>query len=241
MEGQSFEKQHETPKPETGPEIDIESVLERGEIEAIEALKGHATFNVVRIKDDGEGLFKPNGEKVGSDDEKEENRAALELLAYQMDKILGFNLVPVTVSRQIQGRRGALQKFISVAIPAVEMNNWEEKISLDELTRASVFDYLIDAQDRVPKNFLIDAATGKIWLIDHDYYMFSEPFLGSRLVDEAKRKNLTTLSVEILTAVSRLIESVDALLTETDEDLMRILAGIKERAKVLLEQGKLPL
>ena len=63
MEGQSFEK-YEAPasKPETGPEIDIESVLERGEIEEREDEPGRVEINgdenhPVLKSIEGEGIF----------------------------------------------------------------------------------------------------------------------------------------------------------------------------------------
>ncbi|MBI2674448.1 MAG: hypothetical protein HYX22_01795 [Candidatus Yanofskybacteria bacterium] len=246
FEGGSIEKfeKHETPKPETGPEIDIESVLERGEIERVEPLEGYEHIDVVEIKDDGKGLFKTNSEMVymsGGKERLPENRIALERLAYAIDKILGFNLVPATVSREISGQMGALQEFVSTAIPAIQFN-WEGKVKLGELIRAAVFDYLIDAQDRDTRNFLVNLESGKIWLIDHDYYMFLDvPFVGSRLVDEARRRKLTILPTEILTAVTKLAESVDTLIVEGEEDyLKQILAGIKERAGILLKTGEIP-
>jgi len=244
MEGQSFEKQYEIPKSETGPKFDIESVLERGEIETVERLKGHSFIKVVRIKDDGEGLFKP-GERIETTmhGEIDENRAALEFLAYTVDKILEFGLVPTTVQREIQAQKGALQTFVSTAVPATKLKNWSERVDLANLKQAAVFDYLINAQDRTTNNFLIDDVTGKIWLIDHDYYMFFEDYkFSSRIVNEARRKKLAALSSEILTAVTRLTESVDALIVEADEGyLKQILEGIKKRAKILLKTEEIPM
>lgn len=238
MEGQSFEK-HGISQSETGPGIDVESVLERGEIGATEMLEGHAVIDVVRIKDDGIGLFKPEGEEIWLG-VKGRNRVMLELLAYKLDKTLGFNLVPATVSREIQGKKGALQKFISQSSVAVKLRNWREIVDTDELRRAAIFDYIINAQDRGLRNFLVNPATGKIWLIDHDSYMFSDVGeTNSEIFMEFLRRNSPDLPEAALAAITKVPEFADAASNVAGEELKAILASVKKRAETLLEKREI--
>lgn len=244
-EGQSFEKQHEISQPETGPEVDIESVLEKGEIESVDKLKGHSLFKVVKIKDDGAGLFRQaEGGTVWDrrgQQREEKRRDDLELLAYRIDRILGFNLVPETVLREVNSQKGTLQRFISEATPAVRFfGTWPELVSASELTKAAVFDFLIDAQDRSTKNFLINETTGKIWLVDHDYYMF-QGIQGSKITEEARRRSLTVIPDDLVKAVEKLKRSIDALIAGSSDEVKQVLAGVRTRVQVLSEHKAIPV
>lgn len=239
-----FEKLHETMQAEIGPEVDIESVLERGEIESVRNLKGHEHFQVIVIKDDGKGLFKPDGEVVWNKQGEvlKEHRSELELLARRIDKILGFNLVPGTVLREVNSKGGTVQVLIPSGVDAVQFSdNWSEMANMNELRKAAVFDFLVDAQDRHRTNFILDRTTGKIWLIDHDYYMFFGDFRRpSIMIQEISRKNLTSLPENLIEAIKVLYDNIEDLKVNASDEAKIILAGVRTRAQALLEGKVIP-
>lgn len=92
-----------------------------------------------------------------------------EIAAYRLDKLIGLNMIPVTVEREFQGKRGALSdwaentrgldKIVDANIPLpVETNNAKY------LTRA--WDSLIANEDRTQQNILYTSDWRTI-LFDH--------------------------------------------------------------------------
>ena|SRR3989338_4466391 len=126
-EGQSFEKYEVPPQPK----VDILSILERGEIVRAETLEGFYPVQAITIKDDGKAIFRPDGFTYERLEKKEDLRTELELLAYSLDQVLEFGLVPPVVSRQLSDNaKGTFQKFIEDAELAENYgNNWPEVVS----------------------------------------------------------------------------------------------------------------
>lgn len=94
-----------------------------------------------------------------------------EIAAYELDKLLGLNMVPVTVERSYNGKKGSLQLWIENAmtervrkeknLTATNTVDWNRQIF-----KVRVFDNLIYNIDRNLGNLLIDA-NWKIYMIDH--------------------------------------------------------------------------
>ncbi len=255
-EGQNFEKHETSPQPteflgrlkhdhETTPnKIDILSILERGEIVHAETLEGHFPIKVVTIKDDGRALFRPDGFTYERLEKKENLRTELEILAYSVDQVLEFGMVPPVVQRELsEGKKGTFQKFVENAKPAFYYEPyWSEVVVESEILKAAVFDFLIDARDRHSGNFLIDPDLEKIWLIDHDLFMFEDSSSTSHIIDEAVARNLTELSEEMVEAIQKLYDKVNHLSPiSTDPRIQKILTGIKTRARKLLDDRKIKI
>lgn len=96
-----------------------------------------------------------------------------EIAAYQMDKLLGLNMVPPTVERKFKGKRGSLQLWIEHEYSLLEI--MEQKIPIPQskidhvykmiyLNRA--FDSLIANEDRTRQNIRY-TKDWRIILIDH--------------------------------------------------------------------------
>ncbi|MBI4158029.1 MAG: hypothetical protein HY505_00170 [Candidatus Yanofskybacteria bacterium] len=243
-EGRNLE-QHSTATqekvPEVNPEVDIESVLERGEITSAETLKGYFPIKTVDIKDDGKGIFRPEGFTYERLEKKENLRTELELLASSVNEVLGFKLVPPIVFREIEGQKGTLQTFVNNGEIADNYGgNWPEVVAESEILKAAVFDFLINAQDRHEGNFLVDPDSEKIWLIDHDDLMFLVSGFPSHILVEANKRGLTELSEEIIRSIQRLYDKVNYLLPmSTDTRIQKILLEIKARARKLVEDRKI--
>lgn len=241
-----FEGHEITPSPK----VDIRSVLEKGEIVERRRLEGYTVIDVIEIKDDGKGLFRPEGvESLGR------FRTQLELLARVIDNALGSDLIPEVVKRSIEGQDGTLQHYyVTDAKPFIcyygSGPDWPEIISEEDLAKAALFDYLIKAGDRKRSNFLIDKNKKRIWLIDNDDLMFSEidgSYGGSDLLYEAGRRGLTRVVDETKIHLKILINKLNQLLNESAElgieklppELETLLKSIKERTVAVLETGSI--
>lgn len=96
-----------------------------------------------------------------------------EIAAYEMDKLLGLDMVPPTVERQFRGRVGSLQYWVTsemsdldrmeeeIGIPKSVITEWENR---KYLTRA--FDCIIANDDRTQQNIRYTKDWRTI-LIDH--------------------------------------------------------------------------
>lgn len=96
-----------------------------------------------------------------------------EVLAYELDSLWGIDLVPVTVERSMDGKVGSLQLFKdSITGPLLKFNiknkMSEEAISKvrHNLKKQSLFDYLIENNDRNVNNYLF-TIEGHLYSIDN--------------------------------------------------------------------------
>lgn len=92
----------------------------------------------------------------------------LELAAYELDKILGLEMVPPTVERPVGGKKGALQLWVHGCQAYKELGGQPPATTAwsRELSRMKTFDYLIGNRGRNSLNVLIDP-NDEIILIDH--------------------------------------------------------------------------
>lgn len=237
-EGQHFEVPPKSHDPQS-----IENLLEHGEIESAKDLEGSWGMQLVKIKNDGDALFRPDKETDFMFEAKgiEAKRSDLELMAYQVDKILGFNLVPEVVKRS--GFDGSLQRRIhDFQRLSVHMLHWflETKIEPKEIQRAAIFDHLFDVKDRHVGNFLLDA-NNKLWLIDHDFYMFfGEVDKGKIFSEVANTRELLGLVDSDKEAINNFLKQIGVLLISAKPEVVKILKRAKDRAENLLNTGQIP-
>ncbi len=145
------------------------------------------TAEVVRFEEVGEGvthptrLFLKKGDVEASGVWKNPSGVRggylegwrYEIAAYELDKLLGLNMIPPTVEREFRGKRGSLQLWVKVmmnelertddhvAVPGSSARHWERT---KYLIRA--FDGLIANEDRTRQNILYTEDWRTI-LIDH--------------------------------------------------------------------------
>jgi len=103
-----------------------------------------------------------------------------EVAAYKIDRMLGLNMVPPTVVKEIDGQKGSLQLWVDgcrlyedVEGDDHETVSWEQQMS-----RMRVFDTVIGNWDRGPRNYMVDDEWNVV-LIDH-----SQAFSSSHYLDE---------------------------------------------------------
>lgn len=145
------------------------------------------TAEIIGSKDIGEGVTKPSKLDMKKGDEAHsgcwknpsgKKKGFLEgwqyeIAAYEMDKLLGLNMIPPTVERKFNGKRGSLQFWITsemsdlermergIKIPPDKLESWNKR---KYLTRA--FDCLIANEDRTQQNIRYKKNWRTI-LIDH--------------------------------------------------------------------------
>lgn len=228
-------------RPPEQREASIESILENGEISSTKELEGYWGMHLVDFKDGGDAFFRPDKETdfLFESTSRKSRRSDLEIVASKVDQVLEFGLVPSVVRRTINGMEGSLQKRINDACIA-RLLKWTEVVKPEEITRAAIFDYLLDVKDRRGDNFLVDSEKGKIWLIDHDYFMFWNEIFRSDILQQAQTLGLNRVTGEIQAALERFLANVDLLTADAKPEVIEILKKARDRAEALLDEGQLP-
>lgn len=154
-----------------------------------------------------------------------------EVLAYEIDRMLGFNLVPPTVVRTFNGEVGSLQLFRNSSKIA--------RANAQSLNKQHFFDYLIDNRDRHSGNFLV-APNGNVISIDNG---LSFTGLGHNKVPlRARLSNLkefvkTTEGKEILANMRRAVDDPQFKTQIADYLGNSDAAKVIERMKYLIKLG----
>ena len=175
---------------------EFEDVLTTGDIVAIKDLgEGRNQPKKVTLSKNGlelNGIWKPI--ERGRHDWAWETYQA-EVVAYQLDKLLGLNMVPPTVEREFQGNRGSCQLWITVEMdmrkktrekietPPDKAYSWNRAIYLQR-----AFDNLIANIDRHQGNILI-TKDWRMILIDHSRSFGTYPTAISKLIYTEKHKD----------------------------------------------------
>ena len=164
-----------------------------------------------------------------------------ELAAYELDNLLGLDLVPVTVVRKIDDREGALIDWVDDVLPEYGTSpagfdgaSWE-----DEVAKVWLFDYLAYNVDRSPENLLVTSEFG-VKLIDHSraFQRFLVPMRPlSRFPQQAieRLRRMTDDEIRGPLAAYLTDEEIDALLERRRRVLERVdaLLASKPRSEVL--------
>jgi len=164
-----------------------------------------------------------------------------EIAAYELDNLLGLDLVPIAVRRTIGDNEGALIDWVDDTLPeygvsaeGFDMAAWE-----DEVAKVWLFDYLAYNIDRTPENLLLIPGFG-VKLIDHSraFQRFLVPMRPLMRFPRQAIDRLRALSDdEIRRSLSDYLtgEEIDALLIRKRRVLERVddLLGAKPENDVL--------
>ena len=127
-----------------------------------------------------------------------------DVAAYELDKLLGLNMVPVTVERRYEGEKGMVQWWVPDAMtegdrkekglipPNVE--SWN-----DYLNKVRLFDNLVYNIDRNLGNLLI-TPDWRVWMIDHSRCFKNQEKLKAE-------RDITRFSMSMVIALKTLDES----------------------------------
>ena len=169
-------------RPEGVTDDDIETALREGTVVAQEAVGTGVTLpNKLTIEHGGhrfEAIFKtestdiPSGGRQARRAIENSDRWQYEVAAYRLDRLLGLDLVPVTVERTVDGRTGSLQFWVGDTIS--ELQRQKEEIPAkgwcplpEQWSLMYVFDGLVYNTDRTLQNIVYDAESWMLYLIDH--------------------------------------------------------------------------
>lgn len=161
-----------------------------------------------------------------------------EVAAYQLDKLLGLQMVPPTIVRRVEGDLGSLQLWIPGCDTFKRLQSGVRMTPAlsQDISRMKMFDNLIFNEDRNGGNFLLDTAQNVV-LIDH-----SRAFLERKrlLRDDSKRPaQYDRALVDRLRELQRadLERSMDGLLMEGQiESLLERRDRILEHVAELVEE-----
>jgi hypothetical protein len=110
-----------------------------------------------------------------------------EIAAYELDKLLGLNMVPVVVERRVNNELGAAVLWIE------GVRSWETVLPLPkpatwpfQLARMKMFDNLISNSDRNKGNLLVDD-DWHLYLIDHSRAFVTDTKLPQELQNIDRR------------------------------------------------------
>lgn len=162
------------------------------------------------------------------------DRYHYEVAAYRLDRLLGFDLVPVTVLREINGAHGSLAFWIEGLISALEINQQGIEYAggcsrNQQYALMSVFDTLIYNDDRTQQNTVFTRGDWRLRLIDHsrafrthrrrfpayvDEPEWPVPVLSTELVRRLRALDYSTLNEALGTLLTG--EQIRAILSRRD-------------------------
>ncbi len=161
------------------------------------------------------------------------DRYAYNLAAYELDRMLGLNMVPVTVIRDFDGKKGSYtwwvddvlmtekQRFLKKVTPEYP-DSWNQQMHI-----VRVFDQLIYNMDRNLGNLVIDK-NWKLWMIDHGR--------AFRMWKQIKEKNNLLKCDRVLLERLRKLDAAE-LHAKLDEDLTKgQVDAIKARAELIVKE-----
>jgi hypothetical protein len=165
-----------------------------------------------------------------------------EIPAYELDKLLGLNMVPATVARTYNGVQGSLQAWVDLGMSEAE--RLKKKISAPDLElwnrqmyNVRVFDNLIFNTDRHANNIWV-RKDWTIVLIDHSRSF--RPFAQLRTENDLRRFSRSLLAAlekldraTLQAKMSQYLDryQIDAILSRRDLIVARAQRLVKERGE----------
>jgi hypothetical protein len=125
----------------------------------------------VTFEDGSFGVFKPASGEYGGLDYfvTKGHQYKHEIAAYELDKLLGLDVVPETVERTLPDLGvGSMMRWVKNKRPFHEMHRWDIIYS-ESARKVSFFDALSGQPDRHNANFMIDSTFKEVSPIDHGY------------------------------------------------------------------------
>ena len=123
---------------------------------------------LVTLKSGIQGVFKPLSKKNRP---MTAQQMYSEVAAYKASSLLGFSLVPPTVVRTIDGKRGSLQFFVKTNVDPMLPGMFDHAVThadKDELATLKIFYYVFGRWSNLPRNFLMHYNKGTFNFIGID-------------------------------------------------------------------------
>ncbi|MDA2924348.1 hypothetical protein MYX65_06775 [Acidobacteria bacterium AH-259-L09] len=157
------------------------------------------------------------------------------IAAYEMDKILGLDMVPPAVERAIKGNQGSLQLWVEGCETYKDLEGQPAPDWSQQRSRIETFDNLIGNRDR-NRMVLLGAACGTV-LVDHDLSFSSHKELESpphrfdrHLVQRLRALDREELQGRLKGLLSN--QQIESILVRRDALLAHLDKLIAERGEV---------
>lgn len=175
----------------------------------------NSTFLIEICHDDGQSLFgvyKPVRGETPLWDFPHETLYKRECLAYEVSRALGWDIVPITITREGPYGVGSVQRFVHAQRGRHYFNLVEEH--QPAMMLVAIFDCLINNVDRKGGHVLIDHE-GRLWGIDHGLSFLAEHKMRTVMWDleEKPMPQEATSALARLPSDARLRAALDADLT----------------------------
>ncbi len=207
---------------------ELEKLLESGEIESTSSsLFGLSQVSVTDGNRTVQALFRASPRRKGAD---------TELAAYRLDRLLRLDMVPVTVSREVDGKQGTLQ-FLpeNTQTENVRAGSGRGGNARCPLTRqwnsAYIFDALIYNSSRAPSTMVYDMSDWQLMLMGHPNAFGTKTSRPSYL--KSTQLEITGTWVDALKSLT------DEVLTEQLGDVLdeRRITALESRRDSLLSEA----
>jgi len=201
------------------PLEEVEQLLAGAPIVSVRELgRGSTRPLLIEMKQGGRsfrGVFKTVDEQPCETAVDAVDRYHHEVAAYRLARRLGLDLVPVTVVREWDGRRGSLQQFVEGAVDRLSVEAYgleaaDAEALERELARGRLFELLVGNPDRSPTDVLYLLEDSRAMCIDH-----SKAFSLTREVDTGAAELPESIEPELRAALESLDR--DGLLGELGE------------------------
>jgi hypothetical protein len=216
------------------PREDVERLLVEAPIVSVRELgRGNSSPLLVEMKQGARsfrGVLKTIDEQPCETMVDAIERYQHEVAAYRLSRLLGLDLVPVTVVREQDGRRGSLQQFVEGAVDRLSVEAYgleaADAESLErELARGRLFELLVGNTEHGPTDVLYLLQDSRAMCIDHAgaFSLNPEVDTGATELSEAIEPELRA-ALESLDRGGRVAElgellcvaRIDALLARRD-------------------------
>jgi uncharacterized repeat protein (TIGR03843 family) len=186
----------------------------------------------------GYGVYKPRLGEAPLWDFPDNTLFLRECSAYEVSKLLGWDIVPPTVQREGEFGIGSLQLYVPHGNRSTYFSLRE--VHPDEALRMAVFDVVVNNADR-KGGHCFEALSGGIWGIDHGLTFHTQHKLRTVIWDFASQPVPETLQADL----RKLMDCLEAPNAEATAPLRTMLAAdevnaLRARTNRLLEAPILP-
>jgi hypothetical protein len=210
--------------------IELLEALQQGLITEVVKTKGGAIIQLLHNDQQVRAVFSPRNRK---------GLGERELAAYKLDQLLGFDIVPLTVERSVEGKSGALR--LSYPDEISETDRLQKDMGFggwcsmsDQFELMYIWDTLIANAGRTTDNVLYQRQLWRLQLVD-----YSQAFTSNKRLPRpiSSGKVPLTIKPEVQQALSQLTEAT--LSAELDGLLdKRSISALVARRDELLELVK---
>jgi uncharacterized repeat protein (TIGR03843 family) len=216
------------------PDERVRALLEHGEIELLGVMEGASNYTFAATVTHADlktlAIWKPAQGEQPLWDFPDETLWRREVAAYELSDALGWDIVPLTISREGPYGIGSLQLFID----HVEGEHYMTLLDgyADAFRLVAAFDILSNNADRKSSHCMLEKLTNKIKVIDHGVCFHVDEKLRTVIWDFAGE--------ELPPDIVRALRALDT--SQRFDDLLEPeeITALRARADALLSEGSFP-